>query len=242
MKKCLYLSFVLIVSLFIGLITVNAQDYYYVNDNGVTFTKDQYDFITEMYYDGYQAYMTEGDMNTFNGIKMVPGTVESKEYVEMYHGEYQTKGNTHETASKLLRISKAGSTIAISCSWKKSPSVRSYDVIGARLSGLSLSSTPGTLITYSGGAVYPSATKTPGNGYGAVLKLPNSGNSIVASTTFTVSGSGRVYGSYQHAKQNISLNNANSYSIGSGGLGNVFIYSSGIASKYDQMGGVFIDV
>ena len=53
MKKYLYLSFVLVFSLFIGNVSVNAQEYYYINDNGITFTKDQYDFITEMYYDGY---------------------------------------------------------------------------------------------------------------------------------------------------------------------------------------------
>ena len=242
MKKYLYLSFVLVLSLFVGIISVNAQDYYYINDNGVTFTKDQYDFITEMYYEGYQTYMTEDDMKFFNGIKMVPGAVESKEYVDTYHDGYQAKGSTHETASKRLKISKSGSTIGISCAWKKSPSVRSYDVIGTRLSGPSIASGVASKITYSGGTIYPSATKQPSNGYGAVLKLPNSGNSIIASTTFTVSGSGRIYGSYQHAKTSVSLNNANSYSIGSGGLGNVFIYSSSIASKYDQMGGVFTDV
>lgn len=242
MKKYLYLSFVLVFSLFIGIISVNAQDYYYINDNGVTFTKDQYDFITEMYYEGYQTYMTEDDMKIFNGIKMVPGAVESKEYVDTYHDGYQAKGATHETASKRLKISKSGSTIAISCAWKNSPSVRSYDVIGARLSGPSMFGSGSAKLTYSGGTITPSATKQPGNGYGAVLKLPSGGNSIIASTTFTVSGSGRIYGSYQHAKTSVSLNNANSYSIGSGGLGNVFIYSSSIASKYDQMGGVFTDV
>ena len=242
MKKHLYFLLFIVFSIFVGIVSVNAQDYYYINDNGVTFTKDQYDFITEMYYEGYQAYMTEDDINYFNGIKMVPGTVESKEYVETYHDGYQTRGTEHETQSKRLKISKINSTIAISCVWKKSPSVRSYDLIGTYLNGPSLSSTPSSKITYSGGSIYPSATKTPGNGYGAVIKLPSSGNSIIASSTFTVSGSGRVYGSYQHAKSSISLANASSFTIGNGGLGNVFKFSSQtIRSKYDGMGGVFID-
>lgn len=242
MKRYLYIP-VIVFSLFIGIITTHAQEYYYINDNGITFTKDQYDFITEMYYDGYQAYMTEEDMNYFNGIKMVPGTVESKEYVETYHDGYQPKGTTHETASKILRISKANKTIGISCSWKKSPNVRSYDLIGTYLNGPSLYGSASAKLTYSGGLIYPSATKTPGNGYGAVLKLPSGGSSIIASTTFTVSGSGRVYGSYQHAKSSISLANANSYTISSSGLGQVFKFSNlNIRSKYDGMSGVFTDV
>lgn len=240
MKKYLYLSLILVIGLFIGMISVSAKDYYYVNDNGITFTKDQYDFISEMYYVGYQAYMTEDDMKFFDGIKMIPGSVESKTYVD-YDG-YPTRGNYHETASKILQISKINNVIAISCAWKKSPNVRSYDVIGTYLNGPSISGGVGTVLTYSGGVVSPSATKKPSNGYGAVLKLPNSGNSFIASTTFNVTGSGRVYGSYQHAKQSISLNNAKSFTIGNGGLGNVFIYSSSIASKYDQMSGVFVDV
>ena len=243
MKKYLYLSFALVFSLFVGIVSVNAQDYYYINDNGVTFTKDQYDFITKMYYDGYQAFMTQEDMDSFNGIKMVPEAVETKEYVEMYHGGYQLRSTSHETASKILKISKSNKTIGISCAWKKSPSVRSYDLIGTYLNGPSIASGVSAKINYSGGTIYPSATKQPGNGYGAAIKLPSGGNSIIASVGFTVSGSGRVYGSYQHAKSSISLANANSYSISSSGLGQVFYFSNAtIRAKYDAMGGVFIDV
>ena len=243
MKKYLYLSFVFVCSLFIGLISVNAEDYYYINDNGVTFTKNQYDFITKMYFEGYQTYMTQEDMNYFNDIKMVPENVESKEYVEMYHGEYSTRATTHETQSKILKISKINKTISISCAWKKSPTVRSYDLIGTYLNGPSLYGGASARIAYSGGSISPSYEKTPGNGYGAVIKMPTGGNSIIASTTFTVTGSGRVYGSYQHAASSISLNNAKKFTIGNGGLGNVFKFSSpSIASKYDGMGGVYTDV
>ena len=242
MKKNLCFLFVLIFSLFIGILSVNAQDYYYINDNGVTFTKDQYDFISEMYYDGYQAYMTEDDMKYFDGVKMIPGTVEVKKYME-YDNEYQTRGNIHETQSKILQIAKASNVIAISCAWKKSPNVRSYDLIGAYLNGPSIIGTPSAVISYSGGVVYPSATKQPSNGFGAAIKLPTGGNSIIASSTFNISGSGRVYGSYQHAKSSISLANANSYSISSSGLGQVFYFSNiNIRNKYDAMSGVFIDV
>ena len=240
---------VLVSLLFIGIISVKAESYYYINDNGVTFTKNEYDFITEMYYDGYQAYMTEEDKAVFNGVKMVPENVESVEYVEkeaFVPGVISPKATSHETASKLLKISKSNGTnptIAISCSWKKSPNVRSYDLIGAYLNGVVKASTPVSKITYSGGSISPSAVKNPNNGHGAVIKLPSGGNSIVASTTFSVTTGGKVYGSYQHAASSISLANANSYTIASSGLGHVFKFSNtSISNKYDGMSGVYINV
>ena len=111
------------------------------------------------------------------------------------------------------------------------------------MNGPSLYGGASARIAYSGGSISPSYEKTPGNGYGAVIKMPTGGNSIIASTTFTVTGSGRVYGSYQHAKTSISLANASTFTIGNAGLGNVFRFSSTtIANKYDAMGGVYTDV
>ena len=245
MKKKFNLILILLIGLFIGTVSVRAEEYYYVNDNGITFTKDQYDFISEMYYEGYQAYMTDKDMAYFADVDMVPGTVESMEYVDNSYleGGYQIMATSHETQAKRLKISKADKTISISCAWKKSPSVRSYDLIGTYLNGPSISGGVSSRISYSGGNISPSATKSPSNGYGAVIKLPSSGNSIIASTTFTVTGSGRIYGSYQHAASSISLANASSFTISSSGLGQVFKFSSlSIKNKYDGMGGVFTDV
>ena len=245
MKK--YIS-VFLISLFFGLSVVIAEPYY-VNDNNVSFTKDEYDFITKMYYDGYQAYMTDSDKALFNDVEMKPENVESVSYEpkdSFESGKVTVRGTVHETAAKRLQIAKAGGgnpVISITCAWKKSPNVRSYDLIGAYLNGTTKSSGVVSKITYSGGTINPSATKNPNNGHGAVIKLPNGGNSIVASSTFSVFTGGRVYGSYQHAASSVSLNNANSYSIGNNGLGNVFYFSNAtIRAKYDGMGGVFIDV
>lgn len=249
MKRSINCMIVLVSLLLIGIVSVKAESYYFVNDNGVTFTKNEYDFITEMYYDGYQAYMTEEDKAVFNGVKMVPGNVETVEYEDkdtFVPGVISPKATSHETASKILRISKTGSNnpvIAISCSWKKSPNVRSYDLIGAYLNGVSKTSGVVSRITYSGGTINPSAIKNPNNGHGAVIKLPSGGNSIVASTTFSVTTGGKVYGSYQHAASSISLANANSYTIASSGLGHVFKFSNtSISNKYDGMSGVYINV
>ena len=151
-------------------------------------------------------------------------------------------GTAVETQSKKLKISKFNNNIAISCSWKASPNVRSYDLIGAYLNGPKVLGGPTSTITYSGGTIRPSAEKETSKGFGSVLKMPTGGNSIVISTTFTISGSGRIYGSYQHAKSSISLNKAKSFNISSSGLGQVFSFSSvSIRNKYDAMSGVYID-
>ena len=250
MKKIINISFVLVVSLLIGIVSVNAEEYYYINDNGITFTKEEYDFFTAMYYDGYQALMTQEDMARFDGVEKDASKVETKVYDEskiFVPSTSQTRGTVHETNAKRLQISKSGSgtliMIAVSCTWKSNPNVRSYDLIGARLNNTSLASGISSSLSYSGGTIYPSATKTLTNGFGASIKLPSSGTNIVASQTYAVYSGGRVYASYQHAKSSVTLNQSQSFGIGAGGLGGVFTFSNGnITAKYDAMGGVYIDV
>ena len=48
MSKKILLMFMLF---FVGIIRVNAEDIYYSNENGVSFTKKQYDFFSKMYYE-----------------------------------------------------------------------------------------------------------------------------------------------------------------------------------------------
>ena len=247
MKKNINIFVVLVISLFVGIIGVNAKstnNIYYVNDNGVSFTKEEYDFFTKMYYDGYQAYMTLDDYHYYDNVEKKATKVERVEYDESK--VYHTRGTSHETNAKKLTISKTGSTypiITINCVWKTNPAVRSYDLIGAYLSGTSVVGGVNSRIVYSGGTIYPSATQSTSNGEGASILLPSSGTSIVASSTFSVYQGGIVYGSYQHAKQSVTLNQSNSYTFSYAGLGGVFNFSnSTIRDKYDKMSGVYIQV
>lgn len=249
MKK--FLNYVMIfVLLMIITTSVNAQEIYYENNNGVIFTKEEYDFFSKMYYDGYQASMTEEDMHMFEGYELNAKNVESSIYVDKSFnpGTIQTKGNYHETQAKILKISKLTGNmdpvISIIAQWKYSPNVRSYDLIGAYFSGnINMASGISSKVIYDGGSNYTSANITSSNGFGSVLLLPANGRNIVVSTTFAVTGSGTVFGSYQHAKSVISLNNAKTFSISYSGLGNVFYFSNiNIRAKYDAMQGVSIGV
>ena len=248
MKK--FLNYVMIfVLLMIITTSVNAQEIYYKNSNGITFTKEEYDFFSKMYYDGYQANMTEDDMKIFEGRELNPDNVVSVRRIDYNYdpGMIQTKGNYHETQSKILEISKSGSlnpVISIIAQWKYAPNVRSYDLIGAFFSGnINMASGISSKVDFTGNSTYSYADITSSNGFGSVVKLPTNGTNIVVSTTFAVRGSGTVFGSYQHAKKTISLNNAKSFSIGYNGLGNVFYFSNmNIRAKYDAMQGVSIGV
>lgn len=248
MKK--FLNYVMIFALLMIITTsVNAQEIYYENSNGITFTKEEYDFFSKMYYDGYQATMTKEDMKIFEGRELDPNSVVTSTYVDKSFnpGGIQTRGTYHETQAKILQISKSGSTlpiISICAQWKYSPNVRSYDLIGAYFSGnVILASGLTNKINHSGGVTHPSYTKTASNGYGSVLLLPANERDIVVSSTFMADGSGTIFGSYQHAKSLVSLNNAKSFSISYSGLGNVFYFSNmNIRAKYDAMQGVSVSI
>ncbi|MBE6158509.1 MAG: hypothetical protein E7159_01635 [Firmicutes bacterium] len=248
MKK--FLNYVMIFALLMIITTsVNAQEIYYENSYGITFTKEEYDFFSKMYYDGYQANMTEDDMKIFEGRELNPDNVVSSTYVDKSFnpGAIQTRATYHETQAKILKISKSGVVdplIAITAQWKYAPNVRSYDLIGAFFSGnISLITGTGSKVSYAGGSTYPSAETEVSNGFGSVLLLPANGRDIVVSSTFIARGSGTIFGSYQHAKKTISLNDAKSFSISYSGIGNVFYFSNmNIRAKYDAMQGVSVSI
>jgi len=41
------------------------EEAYYTNGNGVEFTEEEYEFLSAMYWDGYQDLMTEDDYDEF---------------------------------------------------------------------------------------------------------------------------------------------------------------------------------
>ena len=151
--------------------------------------------------------------------------------------------HAHHPPKKMNKAGTINPVISIIAQWKYAPNVRSYDLIGAYFSGVSIASGITSKITYTGGTIYQAADVTASNGFGSVLKLPTNGANIVVSSTFAVSGHGTIYGSYQHAKSSISLNNAKSFTISFSGLGNVHYFSNmNIRAKYDAMQGVNISI
>ena len=219
---------------------VTAREYYYTNDNGVSLTKEEYDFLSKLYWDGYQKYMTVEQYNDFIEKDLINGEFDSDETNDV---DFVTRGTEHTTSSKNLKISKTCSSsrcvVSITLTWLVNPNVRSWDVIGARFAGVSGLRNYSTVYHDSSTSMYPSNYIIPGNGIGNSLDLAN-GSSVVINQTFEVNPGGTVYASYQHAVSNTSLSVSRDYTISSSGYGNVFLFGTAGRSIYDGMNGVSI--
>ena len=124
--------------------------------------------------------------------------------------------------------------------WKCIPKVKSYDVIGIRLSSTNFTTTNETAYFLSNGVTTnPAGSKGASNGVGFALKVPSSGDIGYSLVLADVAKSGVVYGSYQHGVKSMNLNTALNFTYTSTGQGGVFEWGS-YDSYFDQMGGVYI--
>jgi len=215
---------------------------YYQNDYYVRFTKEEYDAISEFYYEGYQEYMNQEDYEEFIESGIIDSEIKT---VVTYDNSPMTRASvSHTTANKSLKVTyscpSTTCTLSAVVTWINSPKVTSYDLIGA------YSPTSGNLKMLSadvtGGVSFDNYIEKKVGNYGvsATLKLPSSGDNVRVSATMTAKKSTTVYVSYQHAKKSISLANSRKYSFNAGGYGGVFLFDSSVASYYDAMGGVKI--
>lgn len=223
----------------IALPNVSAAEYY-KNDNGVTLSKEEYDFLSYMFWDGCQSLMTKVDYEKFINSDIMNGELDSKIY-----NEPMTRATSIENNNRTFKISKSCTTnclISVTLTWKNNPTVKSHDVMGAYLDGTSLQNTPTTMILTSNGSTKITDLKKANNGFGVSMLLPKSGNNIVINQNFRVSKGGTVYASYQHAMQNITLGDSKNYTFSKAGYGQVFKFSGTAASVYDRFNGVNISV
>lgn len=239
MKKIIFIMFLM---LFTKSITVDATTYYYTNSKGVNFTQEQYQFVTEMFWDGYQEVMTFEDYEEIFNDDISNTTVVSKKYVE--YNSINSRGTQHTTPYKTLKIAKACNSnclMSVTLTWTSIPTVRSYDVIGAYLQNTSLVVQPTTTATTNTTSQTSNSIKTSSNGFGVSIKLP-AGSNLIVTQYYRVATGGHIYASYQHAIQNITLTNSQKYTISTSGYGGVFLFTSPYNSYYDNMSGVDISL
>ena len=83
------------------------------------------------------------------------------------------------------------------------------------------------------------------NGFGISMNLIDSGTKFYADIEAIVQASSqyaKVYGSYQHARLNVTLSDSQAYNISPAGLGSVFNFATSVEDYYDGMGGVDISL
>lgn len=169
--------------------------------------------------------------------------------------ELQTQSNyvRYETNSKKIEImyyiSGGNYRIQMSNNWKTNPKVHSFDIIATRWDnykstsdywlGNSYESTVnGNQQNYTDSSnnlkKFNLGVGLSQNLFDNVAPLTNMLNVLSSSSFGTY-----VYGSYQHANRNVSLETSKSYTISSSGLGGVINQS--YPSYYDGMQGVYTD-
>lgn len=220
---------------------VNAENFY-INKNGIKFTEREYSFISDFYFEGYQDYMTISDYEEFKNSNIINGDINIQEKYD-----YDTNtlipyaSSSHETPSKIFKLSSSCSddcTINVSVTWKKIPTTKSYDLMGAYYENISLNKLIISKMYYGGKIASPIENNLKSNGFSSTFKIPNTSKSISISQTYKVSKGGRLYVSYQHAKNSVSLSESRKYEISKSGYGNVFKFDSSVMSKYDAMQGL----
>ena len=224
-------------------ISVKAdENIYYTNSNGVSMTETQYNYLKEMFFDGYPNYVTEAEYNELLTKNMFTKEIEKKTVVDEGSSTV-TRSSYHETNAKVLTLSQSCGTaeclMVFTNAWKGEPSVKSYDLIGALLFGnLTLNSGITSKLYYSGGTLYGDGTKYSNKGWGVSFKLPQSTTTITVTQHFYVYGTGTVFSSYQHAVKKISLATSQKFTCNYGGWGGVFDFYGTAVGKFDHTAGV----
>ena len=146
-------------------------------------------------------------------------------------------------------------SIIIDVEWFKIPMIKKYDIIAARwdqsMPTSNIDEFEGYQKTYDKNgnvleAKYDLGSdnqKITTNGFGQIMNIFDSASDSIEMSFvlhFKQNVGSTVYGSYQHARNsNITLSQAKSYSIKSGGLGNVIYFSnSTVRNYYDGMQGL----
>ncbi len=239
---------VMIIALSLFSIDVKA-DAYYKNENGLELTEFQYKVLVDMFSEEKIEEFTEEDYDALHVERMIEGKYKYK-VEEFETPEESYPGGLvpyvfHETPSKKLTMAVFdhgdSCTISLTVSWKKSPVVASYDVIGIRVANSMIYDDTNSFDAKMDGKVttsYARAVKTE-LGLADVFKITNGISYASLDTRVRKTNNGVVYGSYQHATKAITLTNASNFTFAGTGYGSVFLWPSSIKGTYDNMSGVY---
>ncbi len=214
---------------------VSAEEFYYVNDNGVALTEKEYQYISDLYWDGYQQYLTESDYQLMREMNIFDNEIKKSE-VTNYP---VTRGNmvtSHLRTSSLKGSCSDTCLVTFVTAWNGIPTIKSYDVVGIRLGSANLSRIVNIMETGSNYSKIYNDIRYFTNGFGASILVPNTEN--VKTTITIITTKGTLYGTYQHAKRNITEDTSKNYTIGQGGYGDVFYFSGPAVGVYDEAPGV----
>lgn len=198
----------------------------------------EYDFISNMFYEGFQNNMSIEDYNN-----IFSSGISCNSPIQLNNNTFDLLGTSHTTKSKNLLIKKSCSSniclITIQLKWLVTPKNKSYDVIGALLENTNFVGQAVTTFLDGNNITNSSNYKFYLNGYGTSIYLSSSEKPNIIQY-FNANNSGIVYASYQHSTSQISLNQSQNYSLSKNGYGGVFLFNNNIKPYFDGMSGVSI--
>jgi len=218
---------------------------YFTNKNGVSLTKEEYDYLTKLYFDGYQKMMTQEQYQRFVDNDIISREIESKSVI-LTDGPL-TRGPSHVTFAKRLDITKScdesNCLITSKLKWLGTPVVKGYDVMGSYIEGIEIISTPTTGLSSPEDSFFTDEEDMQrfNNGFGTTFIVPDGADPVIFQDFFC-KGSGHIYSSYQHAMSAISREDSRNFTMSGIGYGGVFEFKGKAKELYDEMNGVDIAV
>lgn len=138
--------------------------------------------------------------------------------------------------------------------WLVTPATKSFDVTAMRFEDATIveGSQDGTQ-TYWANGEYDFITYSPNgtnirkqsNGFGISMNLVNDASYFETDISADIRATGddaTVYGTYQHAVTNVTLEQSHSYNISHNGFGSVLNFATGVRGYYDGMQGVYVEL
>lgn len=172
------------------------------------------------------------------------------------NGGLEDRSQYHTSMKKItMHGYKAGASvnrIEIKNEWLSLPKTRSFDVLALRVDAPSVTISPESIrakqiwdgkneVNYDSTGDH---VKKASKGIGVSMNLSNKAKESIVSELNVTFLSGKdpfkVYGSYQHAKENVSLKTSKKYTISKDGYGNVIKFKDTVKDKYDGMKGINI--
>lgn len=214
------------------------------NQSGVVIPVDKYNALKSIYSDNFMNYMTQEEYNIIKDKDLSKVVIKETTDANL-NSSTGARAQEHTTASKSLRIVNNDGFVTMTLTWYKVPTIKKWDVMAFRKnSSVSMGSYYILRQYYVSNSELHISTDKYGqnfdNGVGATFKVQN-GTDHEMELSMQFSGSGRVYGSYQHASNSkATLADAMDYTLSGSGFGGVILFNEAIESKFDGMGGVYL--
>ena len=214
------------------------------NQSGVVIPIEKYNALKSIYSDNFMSYMTQEEYNIIKDKDLSKVVIKETTDANL-NSSTGTRAQEHTTSSKSLKIVNNSGFVTMTLSWSRVPTIKKWDVMAFRKnSSVSMSNTYYFRQYYTANNALQLSNEKYGqnfdNGVGATFKV-QSGEDHQMELSMNFSGSGRVYGSYQHASNSrATLADAMDYTLSGSGFGGVILFNEAIESKFDGMGGVYL--